>query len=264
MSNQNKKPEQAAKLIWDCWNSGTTIQNLPDGLRPQNREDAYAIQAHFENFSGQPLFGWKIAATSSAGQNHIGVSGPMAGRLLQERVFHANAELNFGANRMAVAEPEFAFEMGETIVPRDTEYSQVEVMSAVAALYLAIELPDSRFDHFAEVGEAQLIADNACAHDFVIGPKAPDLWRALDLSKHEVKIAIVNGQTNNGIGANVLGDPRVALTWLINELSRNKITLNAGAIVTTGTCATPIAIKAGDTIIADYGTLGQLQVILTP
>lgn len=263
MPGADNKSEQAAKLLWDCWQNGTTIERLPDGLRPLSREQGYAIQAHFETLSGQPLFGWKIAATSSAGQNHIGVSGPLAGRLLHERVFQPDTTLCFGHNRMAVAEPEFAFRMGETLKPRGAGYSQAEVMAAVASLHPAIEFPDSRFDDFARAGEAQLIADNACAHEFVIGPEMSDLWRTLDLSEHEVSISVLNGKTNDGLGANVLGDPRIALTWLANELSGNDICLNAGATVTTGTCATPIAIQAGDTVVADYGVLGQLQVSLS-
>ena len=147
---------------------------------------------------------------------------------------------------------------GETIRPRDTEYSQFEVMSAVDTLHPAIELPNSRFEKFANVGEEQLIADNACAHEFVIGPKMPDLWRNLDLSKHEVNITILGGKTNTGVGGNVLGDPRIALTWLINELSKNKISLNAGTTVTTGTCTMPIEVNKGNLIIADYGVLGRL------
>ena len=262
MSNQHNKTKQAAKLIWDCWQNGTTIKQLPDGLCPQSREEGYAIQACFENFSGQPIFGWKIAATSLAGQKHIGVSGPLVGRLLKERVFQSDSILNFGENKMAVAEPEFAFKIGETIKPRDAEYTQTEVMSFVDTLHPAIELPDSRFDDFALVGEEQLIADNACAHQFVIGPKMSDLWRTLNLSKHEVNITILGEKTNEGLGGNVLGDPRFALTWLINELSKNNLSLNAGAMVTTGTCTMPIAINLGDRILADYGVLGQLQVSL--
>jgi 2-keto-4-pentenoate hydratase len=262
MSNQHRKTEQAAKLIWNCWENGKTIKQLPDDLRPQNRKEGYAIQTHFENFSGQSIFGWKIAATSLAGQKHIGVSGPLAGRLLKERVFFPNSKLTFGKNKMAVAEPEFAFQMGETIKPRDIKYSQAEVMSAVVSLHPAMELPNSRFDNFALVGEEQLIADNACAHEFVVGSKMPDLWRTLDLSKQEVTIAILGGKKNEGVGANVLGDPRIALTWLVNELSKNNIILYAGSTVTTGTCTIPISINLGDTIVADYGALGQLQVSL--
>lgn len=254
---------RAAQMIWDCWQNGTVMARLPDGLAPVSRADGYAIQAHLEAFSGRPLYGWKIAATSTAGQNHIGVSGPMAGRLLAERVFEAGAALSFGANRMAVAEPEFAFRLARALPPRDTAYGQDEVLDAVATLHPAIEVPDSRFADFAAVGEAHLIADNACTHEFVIGPAMPKIWRGLDLARHEVSIAVAGGATHPGLGANVLGDPRQALTWLVNELSGLGIGVAAGATVTTGTAATPIPIAAGDTVTADYGDLGRIDVSFT-
>jgi len=253
------KAEQAAKLIWDCWQNGETIESLPSELCPQTRKEGYMIQSYYEKYSNHPIFGWKIAATSVAGQNHIGVTRPLAGRLLQEHIFQKNSVLNFGKNRMAVAEAEFAFRMGKTLSPRIIEYSQKEVILAVETLHPAIEIPDSRFHDFALVGEAQLIADNACAHEFIIGPPMPDSWRSLDLSKQAVTISISGGDSNKGLGVNVLGDPRFALTWIANELSRNNISLDAGATVTTGTCTTPIAIKAGDTIAADYESLGLIQ-----
>lgn len=259
MTSENERSLKAAHLIWDCWQNGTTVERLPSELSPRTRADGYAIQAHYEQFSGLPPFGWKIAATSAAGQNHIGVSGPMAGRLLQERVFQPDQMLEFGHNRMAVAEPEFAFSMGKTMTPQAEEYSAEEVLAAVDTLHSGLEFPDSRFADFASVGEEHLIADNACSHQFVIGPAMPDAWRSLDLSEHAVTISVAGGQTLRGSGANVLGDPRIALTWLANELSRHGIPLEAGAVVTTGTSTTPIVIAAGDTITADYGTLGQLQ-----
>ena len=259
MTSENERSLKAAHLIWDCWQAGTTMERLPTELSPQTRTEGYAIQAHYAQFSGLPLFGWKIAATSAAGQNHIGVSGPMAGRLLQERVFQPNQILEFGHNRMAVAEAEFAFCLGKRLTPQDAEFSLEEVLAAVDTLHTGIEFPDSRFADFANVGEEHLIADNACSHQFVIGPAMPDAWRSIDLSEHAVTIGISGGQTLSGSGANVLGDPRIALTWLVNELSSHGIPLEAGAVVTTGTSTTPIAIDAGNTVTADYGTLGQLQ-----
>ncbi|NQW00244.1 MAG: fumarylacetoacetate hydrolase family protein [Rhodospirillales bacterium] len=263
MTDENDRSLRAARLIWDCWQAGTTMVRLPTELRPRTRAEGYAIQAHYAQFSGLPLFGWKIAATSAAGQNHIGVSGPMAGRLLQERVFQPGQVLEFGSNRMAVAEAEFAFCLGRTLTPQAAEYDLAEVMTAVDTLHTGMEFPDSRFEDFARVGEEQLIADNACSHQFVIGPAMPDSWRSIDLSQHAVTIGVSGGQSHAGSGANVLGDPKIALTWLVNELSRHGISLEAGAIVTTGTCTTPIAIAASDTVTADYGALGRLQATFT-
>lgn len=250
----------AHELLSRLWREGGVIDALPEAIRPTTRGDGYAIQALLEDQSAKPLFGWKIAATSAAGQKHINVDGPIAGRLLAERAFASGSTLPFGANRMAVAEPEFAFRMARDLAPRATPYTVDEVLGAVAALHPAIEIPDSRYAVFTSVGAAQLIADNACAHDFVLGTASTADWRAIDLVTHAVS-ASVNAQTpRQGQGANVLGDPRVALTWLANELSGQGLTLASGQVVTTGTCMVPLAITRGDHVSADFGVVGGVEV----
>lgn len=249
----------AAELIWRCWREGSVIDALPAGLRPADRPEGYAVQKRFEAFSGHPIVGWKIAATSAAGQAHIGVDGPIAGRLLAGHVFDDGAVLTFGHNRLAVAEPEFAFRLAYDLPPRESDYSEGEVLAAVGTLHSAIEVPDSRFEPVERAGAAQLIADNACAHDFVLGPRMPEIWRETDLSRHSVTIAVVGGATHTGVGSNVLGDPRTALTWIANELSRYRIGLKAGEVVTTGTCATPIPVAPGASVAADFGSLGAVS-----
>jgi 2-keto-4-pentenoate hydratase len=245
-------------LLWRCWQDGTVIDALPGELRPESRAEAYAIQARLEARSPSALFGWKIAATSRAGQAHIGVEGPLAGRLLAERAFADGARLRFGANRMRVVEPEFAFRFARDVPPRSRAYEVDEVLDAVAALHPAIEVPDSRYADFARVGAAQLIADDACAHEFVLGPEADEGWRALDLARHVVRAAVAGKLEREGVGANALGDPRRALTWLVNELSGIGVTLLAGQFVTTGTCAVPLPIAPGDAVRADFGVLGAV------
>ena len=250
----------AADLIWQLWNAGEVIDDLPLDLKPHTRTEGYAIQAVLEDLSKRPLFGWKIAATSKAGQEHIGVSGPIAGRILAERAFEDGADLVFGENRMRVAEPEFAFRFATALKPRRKEYTLEDVLGAVGSLHPAIEIPDSRFENFATVGEAQLIADNACAHEFILGPAAEADWRAIDLSQHKATIEAVGGEVHDGIGANVLGDPRDALLWLVQEVTGLGLTIEAGQVVTTGTCAEPLDIEPGDEVIADFGALGDVNV----
>ena len=250
----------AADLIWQLWNAGEVIDDLPLDLKPHTRTEGYAIQAVLEDLSKRPLFGWKIAATSKAGQEHIGVSGPIAGRVLAERAFEDGADLVFGENRMRVAEPEFAFRFATTLKPRRKEYTLEDVLGAVGSLHPAIEIPDSRFENFATVGEAQLIADNACAHEFILGSATEADWRAIDLSQHKATIEAVGGEVHDGIGANVLGDPRDALLWLVQEVTGLGLTIDAGQVVTTGTCAEPLDIEPGDEVIADFGALGDVNV----
>lgn len=252
--------EAAADLLWAHWQEGTRLPELPAQLRPATRAEGYAIQAELEKKSAAPLFGWKIAATSVAGQKHINVDGPLAGRILAERVRDAAAPLPFGANAMKVAEAEFAFRFARGLPPRAKAYTVAEVLDAVASLHPAIEVPDSRYDDFVKVGAPQLIADNACAHDFVLGPATAADWRSMNLVEHRVKGIVAGKLERDGTGANVLGDPRVALTWLANELSGLGITLGSGQVVTTGTCVIPLPIAAGDEVVADFGVLGRLAI----
>jgi 2-keto-4-pentenoate hydratase len=255
---------EACALIWRHRAAGTRLDSLPAPLRPATRAEGYAIQSHLEAESAAPLWGWKIAATSLAGQKHINVDGPLGGRILREMVVPEGAPVSLAGDAMLVAEPEFVFRMGADLAPRDTAYTQGEVMAAVAALHLGIEVPDSRFADFTLAGGPQLIADNACAHLFVLGAEAPALWRELDLARHRVACTVAGRYEREGIGANVLGDPRIALTWLANELSRHGVTLRAGHYVTTGTCAVPLDLRpSGESITADYGTLGRIAVRFT-
>jgi 2-keto-4-pentenoate hydratase len=249
----------ASHTLLKHWRAGTKLNNLDPSQRPRDRTEAYAIQAEIERSSAGKLFGWKIAATSEAGQKHINVAGPMAGRILSETVIADGGTAPMAGNEMRVAEPEFAFRMAADLPPRPSPYAVAEVLDAVATLHPAIEIPDSRFADFVSAGEAQIIADNACAHLFVLGAPTEADWRALDLVEEKPVIRL-RGQRHIGHGRNVLGDPRVALTWLANELRQLGITLRAGEVVTTGTCHPPLPIQTGDTVEADFGSLGKVSV----
>jgi len=249
----------AESLLFDAWHEGDVVDALPPDCRPRTRAEGYAIQALTEARSAAPLYGWKIAATSLAGQKHIGVDGPLAGRILAERVHPDGGTVPWGANRMAVAEVEFAFRFASDLAPRQTPRATAEVLDAVASLHPAIEIPDSRFADFVSAGAPQLIADNACARHFVCGPATTADWRGLDLARHRATGHVAGRIDREGVGANVLGDPRLALTWLANELSALGVTLRAGQIVTTGTCLVPLEVRPGDHVTGDFGILGTVS-----
>jgi 2-keto-4-pentenoate hydratase len=263
----NFDPDAAARLLWSHWQAGSKIDALPAALRPADRGQGHAVQARLPGVGDRAVVGWKIAATSSAGQAHIGVAGPLAGRLLAGQVDGDGATQSLRGNAMRVAEPEFAFRFGRDLPPRPVAYTVDEVLAAVDTLHPAIEVPDSRFADFVRAGEAQLLADNACAHRFVLGAPAAEGWRALDLRAHRVAGRVFAGGglrlAREGDGSAVLGDPRLALTWLVNELAALGIGLAAGRCVTTGTCMVPLEIGPGDRVVADYGVLGAVAVQFT-
>src|SRR4249919_1508935 len=115
----------ASRTLHGHWRAGTKLDGLDPTLRPRDRIEGYAIQAEIARSPMAKLLGWKIAATSEAGQKHINVAGSMAG------------------NEMRVAEPEFAFRMRTDLPPRPSAYTIDEVLAAVDTLHPAIEIPDS-------------------------------------------------------------------------------------------------------------------------
>ena len=256
-------PLAAARQLAQSWACGRHIDSLPETIRPATRVDGYAIQALWPAVLGQPVAGWKIAATSQAGQQHIAVSGPIAGPVFAHRVRPDGAAIALGANRMRVAECEIVFRFGRTLAPRPSGYGRDEVLTAVASLHPGIEAPDSRFLHFEQAGEAQLIADCACTNDMLVGaPVEPD-GRMGELPGLAVSAAVSDGRRAQGAGRNVLGDPVQALVWLVNELSAVGQTVEAGKFVTTGACVAPIPVVPGQHVEADFGWLGRVHARFT-
>jgi len=255
--------EAAAKILWTNWSASTRIPALPETCRPANRAEGYAIQAAVARRSGQRTVGWKIAATSAAGQKHIAVDGPLAGRLLASRVQFGPGRFVLGDNLMRAGEAEFAFRMAADLPPRASAYTVDEVMAAVGSAHPSIEIPDSRYQDFTIVGAPQLIADTACACWLAIGPAFGEAWRSLDLAAHPVNMFIDGEKMASGTGKAVLGGPTLALAWIANELAAHGDGLKAGDYVTTGTCIVPVTVAAGMTLTADYGALGSLRVTLT-
>jgi len=234
--------------------AGTLMAALPPTLRPTTRAEGYAIQARV---TPGPIIGWKIAATNVAGQRHIGVDGPLVGRYAAAMVLADGATVSLGRNAMRVAEAEIGFVLGRDLPPRAAGYSLAEVLDAVATLRLGIEVPDSRFADFLGAGGPQLIADNACAWLHVLGPEIA-AWRGHDLAAQPVTLLVGDRAVRCGVGANVLGDPRAALAWMVNECGRHRLALTAGQFITTGTTTVPLEIQPGDVVEARFPGLGAV------
>lgn len=246
---------RAAELVWAAWTSGERMPELPSDVRPRSVAGGFAVQEALAEHAGA-AYGWKIAATSAAGQGHIGVTGPLPGRLYDRFRHEEGDRLPIADNLLRVAEAEFAFVMARDV---GDDVSRDAVLDAVGALHLAVETPDSRFTAFEQAGAAQLIADDGVAGRFVLGRSVPG-WQELDLAACPTALRVNGRLAQTGRGGNVLGDPRDALAWLAGELRRLGSGLRAGEVVTTGTTTTPATIESDDDVVADFGDLGTVRV----
>ena len=264
----------AAGLLLEARRSRKAIDSLPAGLRPDDLEGAYAIQAAFvaeaAGLPGQATadaaqVGYKIGATSRKAQDYLGVEGPFFGRILRGGVVESPSRFAAGDFLFCLIEPEFAFRLAAPLPPRPQPYGEDEVAEAVAAVHPAIELVTSAFGAgWSGAGARALIADNGVHGAFVLGPACDD-WRKLDLPAHPVSLSINGAAVSEGRGANALGGPLTALTWLANELGARGAArpLAAGDWVTTGVVTDFKLLEPGDEAVADFGGLGQVRLSLS-
>ncbi len=265
---------EAATLLLAARRARRAIERLPQACRPNSAAEGYAIQAAFARSAaelpnldpaGTAPAGYKIGATSRRAQEALGVDEPFVGRIFAGGVHESPAEVEAGDFIFRLIEPEFAFRLGAPLPPRPEPYGEAEVAEAVAALHPAFEIISSAFGAaWTEVGAPSLTADNGCHGAFVLGPECRD-WRGLDLPGHAVKLSVNGAPAGEGRGANALGGPLTALTWLVNALGgvEDAPPLGPGDIVTTGVVTEFVLLEAGDEAVADFGDLGEVRVRFT-
>jgi len=185
------------------------------------------------------LAGWKIGATSAGGQAMLGIDAPIVGRMPASGL-HQPGTIALTGDRDAEAEPEILLHMGAG--------------GAIASVHLGLEIVrPSRNDAF-QLGAGYIVADNAAHVALVIGPQFDvallDRPEALAVSVRR------NGEDcGGGTAAMVLGDPRHALAWLASVHP-----LKPGDWVASGAMARACRFARGDTVVADFGSAGRIEV----
>jgi 2-keto-4-pentenoate hydratase len=211
--------------------------------------------------SGAPARGFKVGSTSVEAQRLLGTDEPGSGLLLASDVHEGPARIAVVPAHTPAVEGEFAFRLGRDLPPRAATYAADEVAAAVAAVAGAIEVVGSRFaGGLAGKGRLLVTADCGANIALVTGPWR-DGWRALDLSTHRVAMTVNGVLRGTGTGDRALGDPMNVLVWLANQQSAAGRGLEAGEIVSTGTCTGLDVVHPGDRARADFGELGAVEVM---
>jgi 2-keto-4-pentenoate hydratase len=250
----------AASLLTEAWKAGTTLAALPEAIRPRSAADGYRIQDLLADGLG-PVAGWKIGCTSAVARRILKSRGPFAGRVFASRVFESGAVLPSAEYRMRGLEGEFAFRLKTALPPRKRAYDFAEVSAAIATMHPAIEVIESRYTDWLRVGVPSLVADQGANGALILGAAVPR-WRSIKLETQPVRMLVNGREVGAGIGADCLGHPVKALTWLANVMrARNGIA--AGQIVSTGTCTGFHRANPGDRAVADFGRLGRVEVGFT-
>ena len=253
----------AAKHLFDAHERRERFMPLPAEIAPRTPDEAYAIQDAFVALRASKLgaiAGYKIALTSAEMRRFVGVDTPQAGMVFGALVRRSPARVRFADYVRLIVKFEIAVEIGDELPAADKPFSRERVAAAVAAVMPGMELADDRDADYKQLAKhpLDLVADNSWNEGAVLGTPVKD-WRAIDLGAVQ-GVASINGiKVGEGRGADCMGHPLDALTWLADHLASVGRGLLRGDVVITGSIITSKFVKAGDLVRFDVERLGSVE-----
>jgi len=256
--------DRIARHLYDSHGARANFQNLTGDMALGSIDEAYQVQLALDRMwtsaSRGPIGGYKIALTSKAIQDLVGVDKPCVGAIFASSIFHSPAEIPISKFVRLGLEFETAFRMGREL-PEGETFDQYSISKYVDTAMAAFELIEDRNADYSNLDAATLIADNAWSGGIVLGPESKS-WSKLDLTETPVTL-IYNGKTEAALTGAALGNPLNALAWLATLLSGQGRSLKAGDVVMSGsTLATKFA-RAGDCAVYAIDGLGEVEVRIT-
>lgn len=228
-------------------------------------DDAYAIQTAWvarKIAAGGRISGYKIGLTSRAMQMAMKIDTPDFGVLLDNMCFPNGASIAAADFTDPRIEVEFAFVLKAPLSGEDVTVD--DVMAATDHVVPALELIAAR-SHRVDPTTGytrtvfDTIADNAAGAGYILGdgqidPGAIDLrWAGAMLYR--------NGEIEEtGLAGGVMGHPAHGIRWVCKRFAPHGISLEPGQVILSGSFTRPVAVTAGDRILADYGPSGTIEV----
>src|SRR5215469_13739854 len=221
-------------------------------------DDSYAISTEVMKrkvAAGAKLIGHKVGLTSKAMQRSSQIDEPDYGHLLDSMMIADGAKIPHENFCIPRGEIELAFILGSPW--KGPGVGLPEVLRATEYVVPAIEIVDARIRDQRKIFDT--VADNGAAAGIVIGgrPVGP-----MDVDLRWVGgIMYRNSEIEEtGVAAGVLGHPALGVAWLANKLGPHGVALEVGHLVLAGSFTRVVHARKGDTLHADFGTLGGIAV----
>jgi 2-oxo-3-hexenedioate decarboxylase/2-keto-4-pentenoate hydratase len=243
--------DEAAGLLAKARLDRVRFAGLPDGLRPVDEAEAYAIQDALHARLGAagrgPLVGYKIGCTTPVMQRFLGIDNPCAGGVLQPGVQRRAGDFRHAGFLRVGAECEIAVALARDLTADDGPYDRDKVGAAIGACMAAIEIVDDRYDDYRALDPLTLVADDFFHAGCVLGEPV-EHWRGLDLPAAAGHMTINGAEVGSGRGGDVLGHPLAALAWLANLHAAHDRPLRAGTFVLLGSVVETRWLEPGDLV----------------
>ncbi len=250
---------EAAAILVARRRDGSQAGRLPESCRPQNLEQALAIQAavtaHWCEQMDDSIGAWKCLLPP---QDKL-VVGPIYTRTIDSVAPVSLWSKTTAEGERARIEPELAFFFGRDLPARAEPYTPAEVDAAIARTHMALELINSRYADPASCEFPEMLADGLVNQGLFIGPQV-DSDSARGASSFTITLNCANGDVIERQGQHPNTHPRAPLYWLAEFLRSRGEGIVAGQAVITGSYAGVIEVPLNTDIRIDYAGLGSMQV----
>ncbi|MGY0219063.1 2-oxo-hept-4-ene-1,7-dioate hydratase [Endozoicomonadaceae bacterium StTr2] len=259
-------PEQitaAANRLHQAETSREQITALTLEHPEMTMDDAYAIQKAWVDqkiANGRSVIGYKVGLTSRAMQMAVNIDEPDYGVLLDDMLFEDGATIKASDFLDPRIEVELAFILNKPLFGENV--SIFDVYNATDYVIPSLELiaarcmrTDPSTGYTRKIHDT--ISDNAANAGIVLGGR-PVKPTEMDLRWAGAAL-YVNGQIEEtGLASGVLGHPAKGISWVCKRFAPHGVGLEPGQIILSGSFTRPVPVKAGDTIHADFGSLGGI------
>ena len=235
----------AADALLNARRTGETLTDLPTELQPVDLVEVYFVHGLLAAAYGE-IGGWKIGAPNAEATP---LFAPMP------RAWMAASGSLLSGNRYRGLEAEIAFLVGEDLPPRDTPYTRVEVVAAMASCHPVIEVLESGLSDPMTVTKNSMLADLHMHGGFVYGPAFPG-WESVDFNTEKVTLSVDGIVRVERVGSNTSGDLVKLLPWLANEGAARTGGLRKGQWITTGSWTGNTLASAGSVVDVAFSTVG--------
>lgn len=255
--------EAIARELFTANRAREIYRPLPETITAQGLDAAYDVQAAYNRLQvadgvGHPV-GYKIALTSAAMQQFVGVAHPLAGVVYESRVHVSPVELSLAAYQHIGVEFEVTVRLGDALEKRDAPHDRQSVAAAVATCAASYELVEDRNADFDQVNAFNLIAENNWNAGLILGQEVEN-WAAVDLENGPTRLWIDGQLAGEGKTGDALGHPLDAVAWLANLLNDRGKALQAGMVVMTGSSITTRFPEAGQHYRFAVEGLGEVAI----
>ena len=220
------------------------VTQFSDRIEGLTRPDAYAVQEEgirLRESAGEKVIGMKMGLTSEGKRRQMNLDAPLYGVLTDTMQVNNGEKYSMKGKIHPKIEPEVAFHITKELKGKVT---WKEVLESCSGVYAALEILDSRYEHFKYFSMEDVISDNSSSSHYILGELVTD-FDHLNLKNLKMKMSVNGSVVQEGNSVDISGDPVVSVMQLCELLEARGKSIPADCFVLAGAATAAVALEPG-------------------